>query len=57
MSLYVVHNLSKEFVTPPPFELPSIFKDSTSITPLIFVLSPGSDPLNSLMKFAESKKK
>ena len=57
ITAFVVHNLGKEFVTPPPFELPSIYKDSTSITPLIFVLSPGSDPLNFLMKFAESKKK
>ena len=54
---FVVYNLGKEFVTPPPFELPQIYKDSTSITPLIFVLSPGSDPLNFLVKFAESKKK
>lgn len=57
ISMFVVHNLGKEFVSPPPFELPSIYKDSTSITPLIFVLSPGSDPLNFLVKFAESKKK
>jgi len=54
---FVVLNLGKDFVTPPPFELPQIYKDSTSITPLIFVLSPGSDPLNFLVKFAESKKK
>ena len=57
MSNFVIHQLGKEFVTPPPFELPSIYRDSTSITPLIFVLSPGSDPLNFLVKFAESKKK
>lgn len=46
ISNFVVHQLGKDFITPPPFELPSIYKDSTSITPLIFVLSPGSDPLN-----------
>ncbi len=57
ISNFVIQQLGKEFVTPPPFELPSIYKDSTSITPLIFVLSPGSDPLNSVIKFAESKKK
>jgi len=54
---FVVLNLGKDFVTPPPFELPQIYKDSTSITPLSFVLSPGSDPLNFPVKFAESKKK
>lgn len=57
ISNFVIHQLGKDFVTPPPFELPSIYRDSTSITPLIFVLSPGSDPLNFLVKFAESKKK
>lgn len=57
ISKFVVEQLGKEFVTPPAFELPSIYKDSTSITPLIFVLSPGSDPLISVIKFAESKKK
>lgn len=57
ISLYVIHYLGEEFVQPPPFELPTIYKDSSSTTPLIFVLSPGSDPMNALMKFADVKKK
>lgn len=57
ISSYVVHYLGEEFVKPPPFELPMIYKDSSSTTPLIFVLSPGSDPMNALSKFGELKKK
>ena len=54
---FVRDNLGDKFIDPPPFDLAAIYKDSSSITPLIFVLSPGSDPLQSLMKFAELKKK
>ena len=44
-------------MTPPPFNLELTYKDSTQTTPLIFVLSPGSNPLPFLVNLAESKKK
>ena len=54
---YIVEQLGESFITPPQFDLNVVYKDSTSTTPLIFVLSPGADPLNSLVKFGEQKKK
>jgi dynein heavy chain len=54
---YVVDSLGESFLNPPPFDLPTIFRDSDNKIPLIFILSPGADPLNGLMKFAEAKKK
>lgn len=57
ISLFVINYLGQEFMSPPPFDLSLVFRDSSQITPLIFILSPGSDPMNGLLKFAETKKK
>lgn len=57
IQLYVINQIGENFISPPPFDLQLTYKDSTSTTPLIFVLSPGSDPLTTLRKFAEAQKK
>jgi len=54
---FVLENIGEYFTTPPTFDLGVVFKDSGPTIPLIFVLSPGADPLNSLEKYAETKKK
>lgn len=53
---FVIEKLGRKFVEPPPFDLASSYADSNCCTPLIFVLSPGADPMTSLIKFAESRK-
>lgn len=42
------------FVIPPPFDISKSYADSNCLTPLIFILSVGSDPMDALLKFAES---
>ncbi|KAG2501733.1 hypothetical protein HYH03_000233 [Edaphochlamys debaryana] len=49
---FVDINLGKKYVEPPPFDLGACYADSSPITPLIFVLSPGSDPTAALLQFA-----
>lgn len=48
---YVLHELGAEFLNPPIFDLDQSYGDSSSSTPLIFVL-PGTDPLQQLTQFA-----
>ena len=44
--------MGERFIISPTFDLGKCFKDSTIQTPLIFVLSAGSDPVADFLKFA-----
>jgi dynein heavy chain len=50
---FVASQLGDRFVEPQTSELGALYKESSSIVPLIFVLSPGADPASALYKFAE----
>jgi dynein heavy chain, axonemal len=52
---YVTEMIGKEFIDPPTFNLGECYQDSTNITPLVFVLSPGTDPVADFRKYAEER--
>ena len=49
---YVAKEMGARFTEPMPFNIEPSYNDSTPTTPLIFVLTQGSDPMNSLITFA-----
>lgn len=53
---YVIEQMGQKFVEPPPFDLLSCYKDSNLTTPLVFVLSKGSDPTKAFSDFATKLK-
>ena len=57
MTSYVETTLGKRFVEPQPFAIEPSYNEADAATPLIFVLSAGSDPMAALLKFAEDKGK
>ncbi len=52
---YISYTLGQKFTVSPPYSLSDCFADSTNMTPLIFVLSPGADPMIYFMNLAKTK--
>lgn len=49
---YISTELGKAFIESPEVSLPILYNDTSPTTPLIFILSPGSDPFVAFQKFA-----
>jgi dynein heavy chain len=51
---FIATNLGPQFVEPPPFDVKAVYEQSSCTTPLIFVLSPGVDPVITLRTLADT---
>lgn len=52
---FIIEEMGEGFVQPPTFDLLASFNDSVPVTPLIFLLSAGSDPMANLLAFAKER--
>uniref|UniRef100_A0A1A9UMG0 Dynein axonemal heavy chain 7 n=1 Tax=Glossina austeni TaxID=7395 RepID=A0A1A9UMG0_GLOAU len=52
---FVSNEMGPKYVDPPQFDLSASFADSHCCVPLIFILTPGSDPTVTLLKFADEQ--
>ncbi|XP_041935143.1 dynein heavy chain 6, axonemal [Alosa sapidissima] len=55
VSEFVIVNLGKTFVENPPVDLATLYADMSASTPLVFILSTGSDPMGAFQRFAKEK--
>ncbi|XP_026819508.1 dynein heavy chain 2, axonemal-like [Rhopalosiphum maidis] len=54
ISNFIVSKLGSKFIEPPVMDVKSALEDSSCKTPLIFLLSPGVDPTNTLVALASN---
>ncbi|XP_059155726.1 dynein axonemal heavy chain 6-like isoform X2 [Physella acuta] len=52
---YVSLSLGQQFVESPAVNLTDLYENMNNITPLVFVLSTGSDPMGAFLRFAKEK--
>jgi len=52
---FVAAELGPQFIESPPFDLDGACNDATNVTPVIFVLSPGADPIADLIALAKNR--
>lgn len=53
--MYIGEEMGTSYLEPPQFNLEESYNDSDCCSPLIFILSPGSDPMSGLIRFAADK--
>ncbi|KAL1023853.1 hypothetical protein UPYG_G00047240 [Umbra pygmaea] len=52
---FVIVGLGQQFVENPPVDLATLYGDMTPSTPLVFILSTGSDPMGAFQRFAKER--
>lgn len=53
VSKYVEDNLGSEYLQSSQVSIEDLFKDSRPKVPVIFILSPGGDPMSLIQKYAK----
>ncbi|KAM3865367.1 dynein axonemal heavy chain 6 [Diretmus argenteus] len=54
-SEFVIVNIGKQFVENPPVDMATLYNNMSCSTPLVFILSTGSDPMGAFQRFAKEK--
>jgi dynein heavy chain len=55
ISQFVGKELGDMFTKSPPYDLVGVFNDSVNTSPIIFVLTPGADPIADLISLAKTR--
>lgn len=51
---FIIDKMNDYYVKSPPIKYEKIYEQSTEKTPIVFILSPGADPLSDVQKLVET---
>jgi dynein heavy chain len=51
---FIIERMHEQYVKSPPIRYEKIYEQSTEKTPIVFILSPGADPLSDVQKLVET---
>lgn len=54
---FINHILGKEFTKPLSYPIDVVWSESRKLCPVLFLLTPGSDPTSTIEEFSRKKKK
>lgn len=52
---FVVHRMDERFVQPPVADYERIYQQSSPVSPVVFILSPGADPQSDIQQLGQAK--
>lgn len=53
LTRYVIAKMGDKYVSPPVLDYANIYRQSSPVTPIVFILSPGADPAFDVFKLGE----
>lgn len=53
LNIWISGFLGPEFIEAPGYNLSKSFKESSNVIPIVFILSPGSDPINDIIEYSK----
>ena len=56
VATFIERQMGTKFISPPAFDITKSFEDSNCLTPLVFILSPGVDPISAIYSYTEKLK-
>jgi len=54
IAMFIQQTIGKDYLIPPPMNLKKLYENTTPLSPIVFIVSPGTDPHDEVSSLADS---